>query len=85
MLAAGVRILIYSGDVDNCLPYTGSLQWVQLLGLNETAGWRPWTVDGGRRMGGYVVTYGDGQLEFATVRGAVSGAFSPIFCSVHFD
>jgi hypothetical protein len=22
------------------------------------------TVDGGRRMGGYVVTYGDGQLEF---------------------
>ena len=52
MLTAGVRVLIYSGDIDNCLPYTGSLQWVQLLGLNETAGWRPWTVDGGRRMGG---------------------------------
>eukprot|EP01047_Picozoa_sp_COSAG01_P037344 COSAG01_NODE_2962_length_6786_cov_21.580544_3_plen_153_part_00 len=44
LLRAGVRVLVYSGDVDNCLPYTGSLQWVQLLGLNETAGWRPWTV-----------------------------------------
>jgi len=41
---------VYSGDVDNCLPYTGSMQWVPLLGLNESEGWRPWTVDGGQRM-----------------------------------
>ena len=70
-------MLIYSGDVDACLPYTGSLQWVSRLGLNESSPWRPWTTDGGQRMGGYVVGYGGNrsgpgseQLQFATVRGA---------------
>eukprot|EP01048_Picozoa_sp_COSAG05_P017145 COSAG05_NODE_2299_length_3258_cov_2.988382_4_plen_87_part_00 len=69
-------MLVYSGDVDNCLPYTGSLQWVQRLGLKETEAWRPWTVDGGRRMGGYVVTFGGGQLEFVTV---LPTSFQPFF------
>lgn len=71
LLRAGKRILVYSGDVDNCLPWTGSLQWVELLGasLMPQETWRPWTLAGGTRVGGYVVQFGE-HLQFATVRGA---------------
>ena len=69
LLKAGKRVLVYSGDVDNCLPWTGSLQWVSLLGIAETEPWRPWTLHGGAQVSGYVIAYGD-QLTFATVRGA---------------
>ena len=71
LLEAGKRILVYSGDVDNCLPWTGSLQWVELLGatLQPQQPWRPWTLAGGTRVGGYVVEFGE-NLHFATVRGA---------------
>lgn len=73
LLAAGKRVLVYSGDVDNCLPWTGTLQWVEQLSANVKASpvqpWRPWTLSGGARMGGYVVEFGT-DLTFATVRGA---------------
>ena len=98
LLAAGKRILVYSGDVDNCLPWTGSLQWVEEIGatlqqqpLTSTSNttqqqqqqqqqpsaaaeeWRPWTLQGGAQMGGYVVQFSK-QLIFATVRSLLTHA-----------
>lgn len=37
---------IYSGDVDSNVPITGTLKWIQMLGLKESEKWRPWFVEG---------------------------------------
>jgi hypothetical protein len=39
------------------------------LGFTESESWRPWTVDGCRRVGGYVTRY-EGDFDFLTIRGA---------------
>jgi hypothetical protein len=44
------------------------------LGVNESEAWRPWTVDGKKRMGGYVVTW-PGNLSYLTIRGSGHSAF----------
>lgn len=43
--------------------------WTSYLGFTEIEEWRPWTVDGCRRMGGYVQRY-EGMFDFLTIRGA---------------
>ena len=35
-----------------------------------TETWRPWTIDGCRRMGGYVTRYGAQRLDYLTIRGS---------------
>ena len=37
-------MLIYSGDQDLCVPYTGSEAWTSALGLPLKAAWHPWHV-----------------------------------------
>lgn len=37
--------LVPSGDVDAIVPVTGTRTWLNLLPLNITEAWRPWTVD----------------------------------------
>ena len=71
LIAAGLRIWIFSGDVDGIVPTSGSRAWVEGLRLKELEHWRPWLVkDGalGPQVGGYVTRYQG--LTFATVRGA---------------
>lgn len=46
--------MIYSGDVDACVPYSGTEYWTSNLGFHVSDDWRPWTVDGGSRMAGYI-------------------------------
>ena len=36
-------ILIYSGDVDQCVPYYYSDNWVRNLGYPVTEEWRAWS------------------------------------------
>ncbi|GMI08842.1 hypothetical protein TrRE_jg2153 [Triparma retinervis] len=43
----------------------------------EDAPWRPWTLDGCARMGGYATGYEGGAFEFVTVRGA--GHMTPTY------
>jgi hypothetical protein len=69
LIDAGLRVWVYSGDVDGIVPTSGSRAWVEGLGLKELQAWRPWTASAGRmgpQVGGYVVEY-EG-LTFATVR-----------------
>jgi serine carboxypeptidase-like clade 2 len=61
-----LRILVYSGDVDAIVPYTGTRQWIANLQWEIVDAWRPWTID--QQVGGYVQVF-DG-LTFATVRDA---------------
>jgi len=82
LLEYEIRILIYSGDVDLCVPYTGSEAWTRSLGFPTKQDWRPWKVN--RQVAGYVIEY-DGGLTFATIKG--SGHTVPQFKpsqSLHF-
>ena len=60
-----MRIMIYSGDTDACVPTYGTKQVIQELGWPVTEGWRPIYTDG--QVTGYAENF-EG-LDFYTVRG----------------
>merc|ERR1712216_1064019 len=64
-----LRVLIYNGDTDPFLNSFAAENFPAGIGLTEKEGWRPWTVDGEMRMGGFVTRY-EGGLDFLTVRGS---------------
>ncbi|GAB5370145.1 hypothetical protein AAMO2058_001466800 [Amorphochlora amoebiformis] len=70
------RVLIYNGDTDPGLNSFIMQNWTRALGLEEAQSWRPWTIDGKSRMGGYVVRY-KGDFDTLTIRG--SGHMVPEF------
>jgi len=63
----GYRALIYSGDHDMCVPYTGSEAWTRSLGYKIVDEWRPWMFDA--QVSGYTQGY-DHNLTFLTVKGS---------------
>ncbi len=71
LIAAGLRIWVYSGDVDAIVPTIGTRSWLAALPLTEAAALHPWSVNG--QVGGWTTEYK--ELTFATVRNA--GHFVP--------
>jgi serine carboxypeptidase-like clade 2 len=68
LLNSGLRMLVYSGDVDAIVPTTGTRTWLeQVLRVTVTKPWRSYIVN--KQVGGFVEEY-EGGLSFATVRGA---------------
>ncbi|KAL0460423.1 UNVERIFIED_CONTAM: Serine carboxypeptidase 1 [Sesamum latifolium] len=63
----GYRAIIFSGDHDMCVPYTGSQAWTRSVGYKTVDEWRPWYVKG--QVAGYVQGY-DNNLSFLTVKGS---------------
>ncbi|XP_050206541.1 serine carboxypeptidase 1 [Mercurialis annua] len=63
----GFRALIFSGDHDMCVPYTGSQAWTRSMGYKIVDEWRPWISKG--QVAGYVQGY-DNNLTFLTIKGA---------------
>ncbi|KAJ0988980.1 hypothetical protein J5N97_007336 [Dioscorea zingiberensis] len=63
----GYRSLIFSGDHDMCVPYTGSEAWTRSLGYQVTDEWRPWYL--GDQIAGYTQGY-DHNITFLTIKGA---------------
>nr|CAB3453628.1 unnamed protein product [Digitaria exilis] len=71
----GLRVWLYSGDMDDVCPITATRYSVKDLNLTITKPWRPWyTPD--NEVGGYVQQY-KGGFTFASVRG--SGHLVPSF------
>ncbi|XP_031270975.1 serine carboxypeptidase-like 40 isoform X2 [Pistacia vera] len=66
IMASGVRVWIYSGDIDSVVPVTSSRYSISTLNLPIKAAWYPWYTN--EEVAGYVEAY-DG-LTFVTVRGA---------------
>lgn len=64
-----LRVLIYNGDTDPGLNSFRGENFTRGVGLAEKEGWRPWTVDGKKRMGGFVTRY-EGNFDYLTIRGA---------------
>ncbi|XWS75996.1 hypothetical protein CRYUN_Cryun01aG0139700 [Craigia yunnanensis] len=46
LTARGYRALIFSGDHDMCVPFTGSEAWTRSVGYKIVDEWRPWTSNG---------------------------------------
>ncbi|KAI7734930.1 hypothetical protein M8C21_010366 [Ambrosia artemisiifolia] len=67
LIASGLRILLYSGDVDAVVPVSGTRYSIDAMNLKVVKPWRFWT-DSTKQVAGYKIVY-DG-LTFATVRGA---------------
>ncbi|PIN08227.1 Serine carboxypeptidases (lysosomal cathepsin A) [Handroanthus impetiginosus] len=73
LIAAGLRIWVFSGDTDSVVPVTATRFSLSHLNLKVKAPWYPWYSNG--QVGGWTEVY-DG-LTFATVRGA--GHEVPLF------
>lgn len=67
LTARGYRALIFSGDHDMCVPFTGSEAWTRSLGYKVIDEWRHWLVDG--QVSGFIQGY-DNNLTFLTVKGS---------------
>ncbi|GLT87817.1 hypothetical protein SLE2022_058770 [Rubroshorea leprosula] len=67
LTALGYRALIYSGDHDMCVPFTGSQAWTRSIGYNVIDEWRPWLSTG--QVAGYLQGYSH-NLTFLTIKGA---------------
>lgn len=79
-LVTRIRVLIYNGDWDACVPYTDNEAWTEGMGYRAEQPWHPWTYttpDGlDSQVGGYAVKYTiphsespDSWFRFITVRG----------------
>ncbi|EYU44197.1 hypothetical protein ABFS82_08G031000 [Erythranthe guttata] len=66
LIAAGLRIWVFSGDVDSVVPVTATRYSLNQLKLDTTIPWYPWYVK--KQVGGWTEVYKG--LTFATVRGA---------------
>ncbi|GMJ14661.1 serine carboxypeptidase-like 31 [Hibiscus trionum] len=66
LIAAGIRIWVYSGDTDGRVPVLSTRYSISALGLPIIKAWRPWYHE--KQVSGWVQEY-EG-LTFATFRGA---------------
>jgi hypothetical protein len=68
-----LRVLVYNGDTDpginSMVTQSKYFNYFDSIGVMEKEAWRPWTLDGKERMGGYVVTY-PGDFHYLTIRGS---------------
>ncbi|XP_030497220.2 serine carboxypeptidase-like 20 [Cannabis sativa] len=67
LTSRGYRALIFSGDHDMCVPYTGSEAWTRSMGYEVVDEWRPWLSS--EQIAGYTQGYAH-NLTFATVKGS---------------
>ncbi|KAL0322294.1 UNVERIFIED_CONTAM: Serine carboxypeptidase-like 20 [Sesamum calycinum] len=67
LTSSGYRVLIYSGDHDMCVPFTGTQAWTQSLGYKIVDEWRPWKSN--RQVAGFIQEYAN-DFTFLTIKGA---------------
>ncbi|XP_039156646.1 serine carboxypeptidase-like 20 [Eucalyptus grandis] len=67
LTSRGYRVLIYSGDHDMRVPFTGTQAWTRSLGYKIIDEWRPWMTDD--QVAGYLQGY-DNNFTFLKIKGA---------------
>lgn len=67
LIASGIRIHVYSGDTDSCVPTLGTLEWLNNLNIPLAVNWTEWTLND--QVGGFFMRYGP-NLSFNTIRGS---------------
>lgn len=84
-LAKKLRVLIYNGDADACVPYNGNEDWIGSLEeqgkLTEIKEWAPWFTSNEAAPAGYVTRYqapgASVDFSFQTIR--LAGHMVPTF------
>merc|ERR1712032_676471 len=85
-LVKKLRVLIYNGDADACVPYIGNEEWIGGLEdkkvLTEKKAWTPWFAHSGASSpAGYITEYSvtgsEKDFSFATIR--LAGHMTPTF------
>lgn len=84
-LAKKIRVLIYNGDADACVPYNGNEDWILGLEeqgiLSETESWKPWYSTNKVTPAGYSTAYTSSgsnlDFTFKTIR--LAGHMAPTF------
>merc|ERR1712187_635078 len=84
-LVKKLRILIFNGDADACVPYNGNLEWIGSLEdksvLAVTQPWTPWYASKKTTPAGYMVKYSvagsEKDFTFMTIR--LAGHMVPQF------
>ncbi|GFP84549.1 serine carboxypeptidase-like 40 [Phtheirospermum japonicum] len=66
LMASGISVWIYSGDIDGIIPVTTTMYSMRKLAARVKTQWYPWYCRG--EVGGYVVGYEN--VTFVTIRGA---------------
>jgi len=75
LLIANMRVVIYNGDWDACVPWTDNHAWTKGMGYKEEDAWHPWMFNQldayGLQVGGYAINYAvdKGNFTFITIRG----------------
>merc|ERR1712070_647045 len=69
LLNNSVKVLIFNGDTDACIPYNGNEAWTKSMGLPllEKGAWHAWITDS--QVSGYATLY-EKNFSFVTIRGA---------------
>ncbi|KAF8015378.1 hypothetical protein BT93_H1014 [Corymbia citriodora subsp. variegata] len=67
LTSQGYRVLIYSGDHDRRVPFTGTQAWTRSIGYKIIDEWRPWMTND--QVAGYLQGY-DNNFTFLTIKGA---------------
>ena len=67
LISSGIRINIYSGDTDSCVPTYGTREWINNLGLPIGLNWTEWYLDG--QVAGFYMRY-QTNFRFNTIRGS---------------
>jgi carboxypeptidase C (cathepsin A) len=64
-----IRILIYSGDTDGCVPTLGTRKWIKMMNMTVSDSWRHWSTSYDQTdIAGYVMDFQEG-LTFLTIKG----------------
>lgn len=66
-LIKNMRVLIFNGDWDACVPYTDNEAWTEGMGFKVADDWHPWTYSIGQ-VGGYATRY-ENNFTFITIKG----------------
>ncbi|KAK4794106.1 hypothetical protein SAY86_012100 [Trapa natans] len=67
LTSQGYRALIYSGDHDRMVPFTGTQAWTRSMGYKIIEEWRSWLSN--EQVAGFLQAY-DKNLTFLTIKGA---------------
>ncbi|ONK78097.1 uncharacterized protein A4U43_C02F14280 [Asparagus officinalis] len=67
LTSLGYRAVIFSGDHDMCVPFTGSEAWTRSLGYKVVDLWRPWYFND--QVAGYTQGY-EHDFRFLTIKGS---------------
>lgn len=71
LIKSSLRVLIYNGDADTCVPYVGNQEWTSGMVdqgvVTETKPWHPWYATENTAPSGYATSYSN-NFTFITIK-----------------